>query len=228
MAYVGETRGKRTREACVEAGFGLLVVRGRVGKAAIDSWPFWAYDNLAFGDYQAGRSFDDDAFLADVLTMIDLPLDRRPDFVALPDRVAAGLDSLALSRAWLARIGRLDLRWALVVQDGMSPDDIPWDAPFKTIFVGGSTAWKLDTTRNWVEAACAHGKRCHVGRMGSGVRVAWAKTCGVDSIDSSLPLFSADKLSVFKKAMAAPTQGVFAWAPPPRVRPLSGGAARKV
>lgn len=166
------------------------------------------------------------ALLADVLAMVELPAGQRPDFVVLPDVVAGGLASLALSRAWLARIGRLGLRWALAVQDGMTPRHIPWKAPFDVLFVGGSTPWKLETTRQWAEAAHARGKRCHVGRMGSGVRVAWAKSCGVDSIDSALPLFSAEMLARFRGAMAAPAQEGFAWAPPPRVRPLRGGAAR--
>lgn len=227
IAYVGETRSRRTRASCVDAGFGLLVVRGRVEKAAIALWPFWAYDNLAFSDWIAGRSFNDEQFFADVLTMVDMPASKRPDFVVLPDKVAGGLASLATSLAWLARLGRLGLRWALAVQDGMHPDDIPWEAPFDVIFVGGSTQWKLDTARLWAEEARAHGKRCHVGRVGSGVRVAWAKTCGVDSIDSSLPLFSDHNLAIFKAAMMSSAQSAFAWTPPPKSRKLSGGAARK-
>ena len=53
------------------------------------------------------------------------------------------------------------------------------------IFVGGSTQWKLETMRQWVELA--HGLKCgvHVGRIGSPDKMVLAHLAGVDSIDST-------------------------------------------
>jgi hypothetical protein len=198
MVYAGETRAKVLRARLVARGFGVCVVRGRVQKADRAAWRHrWFYENGAWTDYVRGRPFDDSAFLADVLEMLDLPENERPAFVTLPDEVAGGLASLRLSLSWLARVGRLGLRYALVVQDGMEPEDVPWDAPFAAIFVGGSTAWKLRTMAAWSRAAHAQGRTCHVGRMGSAKRLRAAVVDGVDSIDSALPLFAERNLTPF-------------------------------
>jgi len=198
MVYAGETRSKALRARLVERGFGVCVVRGRVGKADLAAWRWrYFYDNGAFLDYRAGAPFDDSAFLADVLALVDLPEAQRPAFVALPDEVSGGLSSLRRSISWLSRVGRLSLRWALVVQDGMSPEHIPWEAPFSVVFVGGSTAWKLRTMASWAHAAHAHGRHCHVGRVGSAKRLRAASVDGVDSIDSALPLFAERNLAPF-------------------------------
>ena len=102
--YAGETRSRKLRARLGARGWGVLVQRGRVGKAKIDQWPRWALDNLVFSDWKAGRPFDEDAFRSDVLACLDLSLPRRPDFVVLPDVVAGGLDSLRLSMSWLEEI----------------------------------------------------------------------------------------------------------------------------
>lgn len=190
---------------------GLVVQRGRVGKASTAAWPRWCYDNLAFSDWKSGARFDDAAFVQDVLSILDLPPCRRPDFAVLPDVVAGGAESLALSLSWLHRLGRMHIRWALAVQDGMCPEGIPWEAPFDVLFVGGSTTWKLSTARQWCMAAHAHEKRVHIGRMGSARRVRWARSIGVDSIDSALPLWSESNLAAFEGALCGPVQAGFSW-----------------
>lgn len=219
--YTGETRAKKLRERLRARGVGLVVQRGRVTKAAIEEWPCWCYDNLAFGDWTAGRAFDDDAFMRDVRAMLELPEEHRPDFAVLPDQVAAGSVSLAMSLAWLARLGRLPIRWALAVQDGMTPDVVPWGAPFEVIFVGGSTRWKLETAGAWVEAAHAHAHRVHVGRVGSARRVRWARSIGADSFDSALPLWGERNLRPFEAARDGAVQTAMPWA-----APLIGAAPR--
>lgn len=205
--YSGETRAKVLRARLVAMGFGVVVVRGRVGKADIAAWLWrWFYDNMAFADWRAGRSFDEPAFMADILRILDMPEDQRPAFITLPDVVAGGLASLRLSIAWLHRLGRLRLRFALVVQDGMTPADVPWDAPWHVLFVGGSKPWKLDTMGAWARAAHAHGRPCHVGRIGSGERYLDAKAADVDSIDSALFLFSEENLFRFLRSRSKPAQ----------------------
>jgi hypothetical protein len=194
----GETRSRSLRARLVARGFGVCVSRGRVHKADRAAWKHrWFYDNGAWLDHVAGRPFDDSAFLSDVLEMVELPESERPAFVTLPDEVAASLDSLRLSLSWLARVGRLSLRWALVVQNGVTPDDVPWEARFAVLFVGGDAAWKCRTMRMWSQAAHEHGRTCHVGRVGSAKRLRAAHVDGVDSVDSALPLFAERNLKPF-------------------------------
>lgn len=212
MAYVGETRARKMRAFAVDAGFGLVVQRGRVGKAAIHLWPSYFYDNLAFSDWRNGTPFDDNAFSDDVakLAAWSTPLPEGeqgpaplppPEFCVLPDRVAAGLESLALSMTWLDRLQCLGLRWALAVQDGMAPADIPWSKPFCVVFVGGSLEWKKTTAGIWADEAHKHGKRCHVGRVGNKDAVRWAADLGADSVDTAQCLWAMDSARRYRGAI---------------------------
>jgi hypothetical protein len=97
------------------------------------------------------------------------------------------------------------------VQDGVVPEEIPWDAPFSVLFVGGTLAWKRATAAEWVRSAHAQGRRCHIGRVGSGSRVRWALDIGADSIDSSLPLWSKAHWRRFAGALAGQAQTRWYW-----------------
>jgi hypothetical protein len=193
--YVGQTRSRRLIAELSALGIGECTSRGEHPPRRIP----WFADNGAFGDWKAGRSFDIAAFES------DLPRIREagapPDFIVCPDIVAGGLDSLAFSLAWLPR-----LRFAcpglpvyLAVQDGMEEGDVP--DGFHGIFVGGSLPWKLATGARWVREAHRRGLPCHVGRVGNARRVAWAIRIGADSIDSSLPLWSQQKMRSFLAAL---------------------------
>lgn len=220
--YAAETRSYDLRAELAGREIGLVVQRGRVRKAAIGLWPRWFHDCLSWGDFCAGRDFDDGAELQDVRDMLDGP---RPDFAVLPDRVGAAAASLATSAAWWARVGRLPIAWALAVQDGMTPAALPWDEPFEVVFVGGTTRWKLETAGAWVEAAHAHGRRVHIGRVGSARRVRWARGIGADSIDTAVMLWGERNLRPFLAALDETAQAAFAWAAPRLNAPA--GALRK-
>ena len=91
----------------------------------------------------------------------------------------------------------------------MTADDIKAflrGVPISVLFVGGTIEWKLRTGHKWVELAHEQGIRCHIGRVGSMKRVIWARKIGADSIDSSLPLFSREKLDRFLRALTVPLQ----------------------
>jgi hypothetical protein len=75
------------------------------------------------------------------------------------------------------------------------------------LFVGGSIEWKLKTGHEWTQAARSFGGGdilVHIGRVGSARRIAWAQWCGAHSIDSSLPLWSEEKLASFLEALKQP------------------------
>jgi hypothetical protein len=159
------------------------------------------YDNGAYGDWTAGRPFDEARFRAEVQRM--RTEDRqRPDFIVAPDIVAGGAESLARSVEWLPQLADVAPIF-LAVQDGMTTNDVRAAASgFGGLFVGGTTPWKLQTGATWVALAADLGVPCHVARVGSAKRVKWAKRIGASSIDSCLPLFAERNLRRFLGALA--------------------------
>lgn len=223
IAYTGAGSSARMTRALREAGIRILVQRGAIrscgpsrmrGRKATPPADRYAYDTRVFEDWQAGRVFDAVAMLeyqVDVLAMAELDEPRRPDWIALPDVVADGEASLRLTLAALERLdqcGMLDagLRYALVVQDGMTPASLPWDWPFQVVFVGGSTEWKWATAATWAKAAAERGRVVHVGRAGSIKNVLRARVAGAASLDSSAPLWSVAKLDRWVRALRCPLE----------------------
>jgi hypothetical protein len=215
--YIGQTRSWALIARLAALGFGECTNRGEFPPRRRP----WFLDNGAFSDWRSGRNFDGAAFLFDLISAV--VAGELPDFVVCPDRVATGLDSLAFSLRWralcefvllaLRAVGHetRHLRWYFVVQDGMTPADVaPVLADFDGIFVGGSLPWKIATGGQWVTFAHERGLPCHIGRVGTAKRVAWARRIGADSIDSCLPLWSTGNLDCFLRALT-PTQASMPW-----------------
>jgi len=200
------------RAACIEQGVGLCLVAGRVGKARIEPGRRYFYDNGAFTRFRAGLPVDEEQFERDVGALVALRKAGapEPDFAILPDVVGDGPATLALSMRWLDKLGPA-LPWAIAVQDGLEPASLPWDAPFRVVFVGGSMPWKLRTGAAWARAAHEHGRLCHVGRIGSFRGVIWALDSDADSIDSCKPLWSWEKWRRFTRGLASAQQERWLW-----------------
>lgn len=191
-AYIGQTRARALVEELAALGFGEMTVREEVPPRRDP----WVFDNGAFKDFTAGVPFQTARYekALDKLSVIA----ARPDFIVAPDIVAGGLESLRFSETWAERLSWLGLPMYLVVQDGMTEADVAAALdPYAGVFVGGSLPWKLRTAPRWVEFAHLHGRKCHVGRMGTRERVRAARRWGVDSIDSALPLWSRANLERF-------------------------------
>lgn len=140
-----------------------------------------AADNGAWADFQAGREFDEDAFEK----FLDwLPV--TPDWIVLPDIVAGGMRSLALSVRYLNRCAALAPLCLLAVQDGIEPSDVAsLVGPGLGVFLGGSTDWKLAHMVEW-GLFCAERKiHYHVARVNSFKRMSLAIAAGACSIDGS-------------------------------------------
>lgn len=192
------------------AGIGECTVRGELLSRKRDPW---FYDNGAFRDWKAGEAFNAVRFSRDMRRLnvdVEFKVCPAPDFVVLPDRVAAGADSLTFSNEWWPEVGELPAY--LAVQDGMTAENVDgWlddvrkldiGANVRGIFVGGSLEWKLATAASWASFAHSRALRCHVGRVGTPDRVRWAHELGADSIDSCLPLMFEEHLDQFIAALA--------------------------
>lgn len=155
---------------------------GRLVVPTSGDWPLrglvWACDNSAFSGFEPGR----------YIRMLERLRDHRGcEWVTAPDVVADAEATLLNFEQWepVLRVnyGR---PVALVGQDGMTPDDVPWDA-IRALFIGGTTEWKLGpAARALIEAAQERGKWTHMGRVGTGIRIRYCQALGLDSIDGGV------------------------------------------
>lgn len=215
MGFVGQTRAAQLIDTLVSMGIG----------EATQPWEFpprrapWFLDNGAFTYWRKGVQFDHAGFRRAVELTCGHSVE--PAWVTVPDVVADATTTLAWAEAYLPGLRALRFRTAIVVQDGMEPETFPFWRDVDVIFVGGSLPWKLTRAAEWCRAAHAHGKRCHVGRVGSARRVRWARSIATDSVDSCVPLFSERNLRVWTDALFARSvqMQLGGWlAPPPTAR----------
>ena len=119
-------------------------------------------DNLAFSGFRA-RTF------RSWLHRIQPHRDRF-SFVAAPDVVGNTQATLDRFPRWERLLHRMDFPVAFVLQDGITPDRVPWQS-CEAVFVGGSTAWKMsDPVLDLLKSAGMRGKYRHIGRVNSVIR----------------------------------------------------------
>lgn len=151
----------------------------------------WALDSGVYGDWLAGRAWDADDFQRRVERAHAV---GRPYMAVTPDLVgdAASLD---FSLGWLKRLP--DWPWFLVLQDGMTVDDVrPVIGLFKGLFLGGTNRFKT-TAPIWAKLAREHGIPFHYGRAGTPGKLATAREVGAQSCDSSFPLWTVARFNYF-------------------------------
>jgi hypothetical protein len=126
-------------------------------------WLPYAIDNGAFPAWAKGEQWDQAAFYAHCdKTRANL----KPLWIAVPDVVA---DKEATIESWHRhhdRVNSYGVCLAFVVQDGMTPSDVPGNADI--VFVGGTTEWKWRHLRTWTD----NFPRVHVGRVNT-ERMLW-------------------------------------------------------
>jgi len=191
--YLGQTRQNPLNglaAECSRLGFGEMTTRKELPPRRFP----YAFDNGAFGDYLAKRPFQGDRYLFALERLWILP---TPDFLVVPDLVAGGPASISFSESWRPRVEGFAPLY-LAVQDGMEGKQVEEVIQhYNGLFVGGSVPWKLATAVEWVKQAHAHGKPCHIGRVGTGIRAVWARWTGCDSIDSTVPLWAERNFRAF-------------------------------
>ena len=81
---------------------------------------------------------------------------------------------------------------ALALQEGATPDVVPWEE-IDAVFLGGGTAWKHGSdAAACVTAARARGLWCHWGRCNSHKRLVYAKWLGCQSADGTFLRYAPD------------------------------------
>lgn len=193
--FASRTGTKRNLRGLRERGWGLIV--SRAGAWRTEGFEAWAAENGAWADKLADRPFDGAEFERFLEWVAAQPI--QPLWIALPDIVEGGLDSLALSRRWYRLLRRRkSFRTAelmLVVQDGMEPRHVRrLVGPNCGVFVGGSTGWKLSTMKRWGALARSRGAKFHVGRVNSMRRIRLCEDAGADSFDGTSATMYAETL----------------------------------
>lgn len=136
----------------------------------------YALDNGAYGAWTNKTDWNEGAFYE----MLDEAKEHHaPLWVACPDKVADRMATLELWPHHSQRIRQLGYRPAFVLQDGMTPRDIPKDA--EVVFVGGSTKWKWQNLSMFTGI----GLRVHVGRVNSYEGLWICHDLGVESCDGT-------------------------------------------
>lgn len=155
----------------------------------------WACDNDAFS------GFDADRFIRMLDVLRGVPGCR---FVSCPDVVGDAQATLARFKEWELSITVRCFPVALVAQDGLEYESIPWDL-FDALFIGGSTIWKLGrAAAGLIQEAKQRGKWVHMGRVNSFTRIEYAASLGVDSIDGTH--FSIEPRQIKEKLPAMETR----------------------
>lgn len=182
ICYASRTGTRRNLDALRAHGWRLLVSRAGVWRT--EGFENIAGDNGAWSDYQAGRPFDEDAYDR-FLEWVEAQA-CSVDWLVLPDIVAGGMESLALSLRYLNRCRSVAPLVLIAVQDGMTPDDLsPLVGPHVGIFLGGSTEWKIAKMIEWGEFCTERGIHYHVARVNTLKRMYVAIAAGADSVDGS-------------------------------------------
>lgn len=194
QVFLGETRSHRNLQLISQHGWGRIFLKARPTPQPFEPW---AFDNGAFVAWNKGLPFPEDEFQRRL--DVAYGCNSYPSVAVCPDIVAGGLRSLEFSVKWKARLRDIDWPWFLAVQDGMTVQDVePCLNWFSGIFLGGSDKFKPQAYR-WCRLAHKHQKRFHYGRAGTPKKIQSAFNVGSDSLDSSFPLWTTQRLDQFVK-----------------------------
>jgi hypothetical protein len=178
IAYAAYTTNRRSLAAVRVAGWRVLLSPA----TGLKNYGLpYALDNGAWSAHVANAPFNAEAFRNAVAL-----IGSEAIFVVVPDIVAGGMESLAMSLKWLEWCLERVPVVLIAVQDGMQPSDIAHLlGPRVGIFVGGTTEFKEETMAIWAALARSCGAICHVGRVNTKRRIFLCAAAGVTSFDGS-------------------------------------------
>lgn len=184
MIYLATASSPTIRQHMVDGSLGMMTTpkEGRSPATA----QVWAADNGCFGKGYPG----DDAYLAWLAKHSEHA--SRCLFATAPDVICDAAATLTRSAPFYEPIRALGYPVALVAQDGLTPDAVPW-SQIDALFIGGSTAWKLgNDARRLITEAKSRGLFVHIGRVNSHRRMRYAQFVGADSVDGTFLAFGPD------------------------------------
>lgn len=191
QVLVGHTRGLLFVETLRRLDWGRMMVFENPDPYEGERWGF---DNGAFMYWRRGLPFDDKgyAYRLERAEKVGTPYLAVP-----PDIVAGGLRSLEFSMKWFEKMPD---RWPcyLAVQDGMTRRDVEGviRAGWAGLFLGGSNDFKK-TAPMWADLAHEFGLKFHYGRAGTLKKLEIARQAHSDSIDSTFPTWTKDRMETF-------------------------------
>ena len=143
-------------------------------------WLPYFLDNGAYKYYANNQPFYEQAFFKH-LSQVKLGV-KKPEFVVIPDAVGDHKKTLEMWNYFYPKAIALNssLKYAFVVQDGYTPDDVPSEANF--IFIGGTDAFKKPVLKAFSQAF----PNCvHVGRVNNLDFVFRCHELGISSVDGT-------------------------------------------
>lgn len=145
---------------------------------------FYACDNDAFSHSHLSGWWEAEGETAWFKMLDRLAEYAPPMFVLLPDVVGDWKATVERSSRYLPELRRRGLPAALALQDGCDFKEAA-QMETETVFIGGSTEWKVAH----IEPACRffqpRGAKVHVGRVNGRRRLQACLRCGVDSCDGT-------------------------------------------
>lgn len=139
----------------------------------------WAADNDAFNGWDEAAEL---RYVRMLEVITDVPGCR---FVTLPDVVGDAAATAMFCEHYLPHLRERRLPVALVAQDGVGDQVVPWEE-IDALFIGGTTDFKMgDEAAEVAREAKRRDKWLHMGRVNSQKRVAYAASLGCDSFDGS-------------------------------------------
>lgn len=138
----------------------------------------YALDNGAYSAYLRQAAWDAQVFRQLLKWAADSEI--QPMWVACPDVVADTQRTLAQWDSWAQEIRAHGFKAALVVQDGMTDQDIA-ATEADALFIGGSTDWKWSN----LYRLCELHPTVHVGRVNGYRGLVKCRDAGASSVDGT-------------------------------------------
>ena len=179
LAYASNTGTRQNLEAMRAAGWRILLTPDRPRPP--ERFNF-GIDNGAWG-HRNDAVPDDFSGFADLVERYGC----AADFVVLPDIVAGGMASMALSVSWIPRLRALK-NLLMPVQDGMNALEVGKilrEHRNVGLFLGGTTEFKLKEIYGWGMVANAWQRWYHVGRVNTARRIRLCHEAGATSFDGT-------------------------------------------
>lgn len=213
MLYLGNPSSELVRDAMRAGELGQMCTpaEGRTPLIGVDGEPVWfAADNGCF----SAKGYPGVDRWYEWLQRLVAGREHRCLFAVAPDIFNPDLGndmgrvSMQHSRTYLCDIRVLGIPVAVVAQNGLTPEDVPWDE-IDWLFLGGTTEWKLSRhAQRLTAAAKERGKGVHMGRVNSARRWALAEVFGCDTSDGTFLAFGPD--TNLPRLRAWPTDNLFA------------------